>query len=770
MHQKIAPTILYLMIALQNVLFSVQQEDLSQVVFFPKEIGSHEKIAVHPDGQSIAYTVYQRPLGGFPNDDYTMPTGVPFNRQHSSLYLYELKSGKVASIGPADANCWRPCFSPDGKKIAFYCDKGGASRLWIYDVGSGQSNLACKEEIRTHPLASIDCPYWDPDSSYVYIPTLPLEPHTHVNNRESKHQEPTVCLYSSEGVPSRLNIPMYGKICSAALNTGECKIILPINDNDPLSSQFVLSNSGRFVAYFSLVTAASPASLDLRVCSTAHPQKTFNIARDLTIRGMSAGIVWHPHQDKLAFVEEGRVFIASWDKGEEYEMKELSSGYKAIFSETTLKFSSDGKTLLVGTNRKKEDRSNDQDFVVFSLEETYPYQITLPKEWSYISTLETESGYFWQPEENVVMMILENGVETAIAKFYLETNAHEILWKSKLSLSGIVASRETNQVFYIGEGLNASQDIYLASPDFSMIERLTHIDPRQDALAEITTTVIESTVPRYDGTLEKVKTTVLLPKGFHSGNQLPAIVEVYPGVNLSSKAKKFGGGSVASFPSRFLLEKGYAIVLPDLRIGPEGEPGNAIKETVDRLLPQVYQAANLGVIDINRLGLIGQSFGGYGAAGVAAKTSLFRASVCISGRYDLLGEYGAFSECWEGFSDIDWFENRQGRMGGHPWENLMRYLENSPFHLAKDIKTPLLFIHGEKDSSCSVKEAQKMFTALKRLGKKVDLAIYKNEGHVIDNWSYSNAVDVVKRIIAFYDQQLLPQEKAHEETGEKGVK
>ncbi|WP_039378000.1 S9 family peptidase [Parachlamydia acanthamoebae] len=763
MYKKMVPIILLSVIALQNFLSALPQEDLFQITFLPKEIGSHEKIAVHPNGQSIIYTVHQKPLEGFPDDAYIMPTGVPFNRLHSYLYIYELESGKTTQIGPKDANCWRPCFSPDGQKIAFYCDKEGFSNLWIHDIASAQSSLACKNAIRTNLFGLVDRPYWSPDSSLVYIPILPLEHAGTLSDSNQKNQETTVCLYSSESPPSQLNIPVFGKISSVNLRTGECNIIAPINENDPLSFQFALSKTGLYVAYLSFLNDVSTNPCDLRVCSV-DSKKTFNITKHLTIRGKTAEIVWHPHQDKLAFIEKGRVFIASWDKNGEYELKELSKGYEAIFSTTTLRFSPDGKTLLVGTNTTDLGHSEySQTLFLFSLEGASPHQIIIPKGWSYHSTLETEGGDFWQPEKDVVVISLINSTENAIVKFYFETNCYEILWKSQSNVKGMIASKETNQVFYINENLNTSQNIYRASFDFSIVARLTHIDPLQDFLEEITAIVIESTVPRYDGTLEKVDTTILLPKGIQPNQQLPAIVEVYPGANLQSAVKRFGGGNIASFPSRLLLEQGYAIVLPDLRIRPEGESGNPIQETVDRLLPQIYQASCLGLIDINRLGLIGQSFGGYGAAGIVTKTNLFRASVSISGIYDLTGAYGIFSKNWEGFADTDWYENRQGRMGTHPWENMFRYLENSPYYLAKDIYTPLLLIHGEKDITFEVQEAQKMFTALKRLGKKVNLAVYKKEGHVINNWNHSNAIDAVKRIIAFYDHHLLPKDKKPDE-------
>lgn len=132
---------------------------------------------------------------------------------------------------------------------------------------------------------------------------------------------------------------------------------------------------------------------------------------------------------------------------------------------------------------------------------------------------------------------IKSNTKNAVLKFNLETKSHDVLWKSESNVRGMIVSKETNQVFYIDESLNTPQNIYQASFDFSTITRLTDINPRQDFLGEITAVVIESTVPRYDGSLEKVETTILLPKGTKPNQQLPAIVEVYPGVNLQSKIK-----------------------------------------------------------------------------------------------------------------------------------------------------------------------------------------------------------------------------------------
>ena len=61
----------------------------------------------------------------------------------------------------------------------------------------------------------------------------------------------------------------------------------------------------------------------------------------------------------------------------------------------------------------------------------------------------------------------------------------------------------------------------------------------------------------------------------------------------------------------------FAVVLCHLALGPNREAGNPIRDMVDVLLPQVYRAAELGYVDLDRLAITGQSYGGYGTADMA---------------------------------------------------------------------------------------------------------------------------------------------------------
>lgn len=262
----------------------------------------------------------------------------------------------------------------------------------------------------------------------------------------------------------------------------------------------------------------------------------------------------------------------------------------------------------------------------------------------------------------------------------------------------------------------------------------------------------ETLVPLYNGVLKKVQTTVLLPKELKKGTPLKTLVMIYPGYNFGLLSEPLDGSSITISNFHF-VEHGYAILLPDLTIAPEGMKGNPIQEMTDILLPQIYHAGYLGLIDIAHVGIIGHSYGGYGTVAILTRTSLFRAGVAIAGVYDLGGNYGEFDNQTTLFED-SWAENGQGRMITHPWDNPLRYMENSPYYLADKIQSPLMLIHGSGDLNCSVMESKKMYSALMRLKKEVILKIYPDQGHSIDGWNGDLAREASEEIFRFFDQRL----------------
>ena len=103
----------------------------------------------------------------------------------------------------------------------------------------------------------------------------------------------------------------------------------------------------------------------------------------------------------------------------------------------------------------------------------------------------------------------------------------------------------------------------------------------------------------------------------------------------------------------------------------------------------------------------------------------------------------------------DWAEHSQPRLGQPIWDDPLRYIENSPYYLADRIRTPLLIIQGT-DDFVGVREGGKLFSALRRLDRPVELALYQGGGHTPAFWEPAQAVDQMARTIEFLRLHLGP--------------
>jgi dipeptidyl aminopeptidase/acylaminoacyl peptidase len=78
----------------------------------------------------------------------------------------------------------------------------------------------------------------------------------------------------------------------------------------------------------------------------------------------------------------------------------------------------------------------------------------------------------------------------------------------------------------------------------------------------------------------------------------------------------------------------------------------------------------------------------------------------------------------------------------------------------KNVTTPTLFLHGEKDNEVPVTQAEEMFSALKRLGVESEFVQYMNEGH---GWRPdllpANRIDLYGRMTDWFDNYLKPKDQ-----------
>jgi dipeptidyl aminopeptidase/acylaminoacyl peptidase len=271
---------------------------------------------------------------------------------------------------------------------------------------------------------------------------------------------------------------------------------------------------------------------------------------------------------------------------------------------------------------------------------------------------------------------------------------------------------------------------------------------------------------------DSLKGLILLPIGYTPGRRYPLVASVYGGEMIQDTTLPFDlNKQFASWFNLGLLPaRGYALLVPSVPVSVEGEAGDPMTEIPKGIIGAVDEAVRVGIADPERLGIMGVSFGGYSTFSVITYTSRFHAAVSLAGYDDLPSSYGVLPPAsryldfaYEMQPEWGLDENGQSRMGTHLWNNLWRFIRNSPYFVADRVQTPIMIIQGDMDG-VGMGQGEEFFSAMYRLGKPAKLVRYWGEGHGIER-SPANVRDMWHRVFNWFDEHLAVEQRA-ESAGE----
>ncbi|HEX6813353.1 MAG TPA: prolyl oligopeptidase family serine peptidase [Planctomycetota bacterium] len=236
----------------------------------------------------------------------------------------------------------------------------------------------------------------------------------------------------------------------------------------------------------------------------------------------------------------------------------------------------------------------------------------------------------------------------------------------------------------------------------------------------------------------------ILPPGYREGHRYPVATWVYGGhivrdtsTGLASKH------STRTLNLELLAGAGYVVLIPSIPLPSPGGKGDPLIEIPKGVMPCVDALVELGIADGDRLAVLGHSTGGYTTYAVVTHTTRFKAAVAMSGHPDLLSLHAqlypgerASDRAHEGLATVMFTESTPMNFGGPPWNDLWRYLRNTPLAYLDRVRTPLLIVHGDMDGA-PIQQGEEAFMGLYRLGRRAKFVRYWGEGHVI-----SSAVNV----------------------------
>ncbi|MEK6408908.1 MAG: S9 family peptidase [Acidobacteriota bacterium] len=245
-----------------------------------------------------------------------------------------------------------------------------------------------------------------------------------------------------------------------------------------------------------------------------------------------------------------------------------------------------------------------------------------------------------------------------------------------------------------------------------------------------------------DGT--EVHGLLTYPAGYVKGTRVPLLLRIHGGPNGQDQHS-------FSFERQFFAANGYAVLAVNYR----GSSGRGMKYSrsifadwghyeVEDLQAGVDHVIKMGVGDPDRLGIGGWSYGGILTDYMIASDTRFKAATSGAGTAFTVAFYGTDQYILQYDYEI-----------GPPWDPKAweTYQKISyPFLHAYRIKTPTLFLGGERDFNVPIQGGQQMYQALRSLGVDTQMIIYPNENHGIQRPSYQR--DRYERYLAWYDKYL----------------
>jgi dipeptidyl aminopeptidase/acylaminoacyl peptidase len=243
---------------------------------------------------------------------------------------------------------------------------------------------------------------------------------------------------------------------------------------------------------------------------------------------------------------------------------------------------------------------------------------------------------------------------------------------------------------------------------------------------------------------------LIYPNDYSKGKRYPMIMMIHggPEAHISNEWK-----DRYSNPIKYAASKGYVVFSPNYRgstgrgveFSKMGQADYAGAEFND-LVDAITHFDKIGLIDKDRVGITGGSYGGYASAWAAtALSEHFAASVMFVGISNQLSKFGT--------TDIP-MEMYNVHARNYPWDKWQWMLERSPIYHTDKAKTPILIMHGKEDTRVNPSQSMELYRYIKtRTETPVRLVFYPGEGH--GNKKSAAQLDYGKRLMRWMDFYLM---------------
>jgi dipeptidyl aminopeptidase/acylaminoacyl peptidase len=328
----------------------------------------------------------------------------------------------------------------------------------------------------------------------------------------------------------------------------------------------------------------------------------------------------------------------------------------------------------------------------------------------------------WSRDGRTIFFTAAAGLETQLFKMSADGGDPVALTRGRHVLRDwTYAPRADRHVFFIDDATSPGE-IWTLGPESSEPVRVTRL---HETVARTFRLARQEAVQWKGADGATVEGLLYYPVDYQQGRRYPLVVQTHGG---PASADQYGFGSWGSYV-QVLVGKGYAVLKPNYR-GSTGYGDAFLRDMVGSyfrnshldVMAGVDHLVKIGIADPDRLAKMGWSAGGHMTNKIITFTNRFKAASSGAGAANWISMYAQ--------SDVRTY--RTPWFGGTPWQKnapIDLYWDHSPLKDAASVRTPTIFLVGERDVRVPMPQSVEMYRALKANGVPTKLYIAPREPH-----------------------------------------
>ncbi len=674
---------------------------------------------VSPDGKWVIFSVVDVDLAANTKTPHVWI--VPLSEKAgSSTAAKDSSKNPSSSLGMttereiiADQDADRPRWAPDGKRFAFLSTKEGGSQVWIADFDDAAGTVTGVQKL-TDLATEAGGELWSPDGRKI--------------------------LFTSDVYPECDGPPETEPDCNARkLKEAEQSKVKAQMFTHLLYRHWSAYTEGKRTHIFVVFSQPLPHRADHRIPGNYEEY----LPLDLTPGDYDAPVFSLGGQDDYAFSPDGKeiCYTSNHDKNPAAstnndlwivpvtggEAKDITADNPA--SDSTPLYSPDGRYIAYRAQQRPGYESDRFRLMLYDRKTGEKKDLTEGFE-------QWVGSFVWAPDSKTIYFSSEHKRHSLIYAVDIAKAARRTLVAGYNDDVAITPDGKT--LVFSRMSIKAPSEIYAASSaGEGCPSRTGDVDPGKEscslnkdwALTHIDDQLLSQIAMSnaepfwFKGALgDEVEGSLVKPPNFDASKKYPVKFLIHGGPEGA-----WGDDWSYRWNPELFAANGYVVIMINFHGSTgygqkfidaiNGDWGGAPFEDLMKGLD--YAEQTYPFIDKNRECALGASYGGYMINWIEGQADRFKCLVSHDGMFNAESAWGTTEELW--------FNNWEFK--GTPYDNREMYRKWSPHEYAKNFKTPMLVIHGQKDYRLDVSQGFDLFTTLQMEGVPSEMLYFPDEGH-----------------------------------------